>query len=109
MRQQLRAKAVETKNIDVALELPAWTKLLSFVGLIVNAPQRIFECAFACREISLRLASQPNVDFDQNLQDRLKENSRIRQFSSALNDYLAEAGGLPKDLSRRVDTLLFNV
>jgi hypothetical protein len=108
MRQQLRAKSVEAKNGDATLELPAWVKLLSFAGLIVDAPQRIFECAFACREISLKAVSPPSAGFDQRLQARLKDNTRIRQFSSSLNDYLTEAAGLPKDLARKADALLFD-
>ncbi len=109
MRQLLRAKTAETKNSGGTLELPAWAKLLSFSGLIVNAPQRIFECAFACREFALRAVSPPNAEFDQKLQEHLKDNSRIRQFSSSLNEYLTEAGGLPRDLAKRADGLLFDV
>jgi hypothetical protein len=109
MRQQLRAKAAEAKSGDAILELPAWSKLLSFAGLVIDAPQRVFECAFACREIALRAASPRNADFDQKLEGRLKSNSRIRQFSSSLSDYLTEAGGLPKDLAKRADELLFDV
>lgn len=107
MRQQLRARSVEGKKADTALELPAWPKLLAFAGLIMDAPQRIFDCAFVCREIALRACADRNGGFDQKLHKRLNGNPRIRQFSSSLNEYIIDAGGLPRDLAKIADAVLF--
>jgi hypothetical protein len=104
IRQQIREKAT-TENC--AVELPAWESLIAFAGLIVSSPQSILECAHICRELSIRAATGPNADFDELISARLKAKLRIRQFSVGLCDYLVAAGGLPKDLAKRVQSCLF--
>jgi hypothetical protein len=103
MRQQVGAKN------DATIELPAWDVLVSFVGLIVSAPQCILECAQVCREFSIRAAVGINPDFDKQLSERLRANSRLRQFCAGLSDYLVAAGPLPKDLAKRVQGDLFDI
>jgi len=105
-RQQIQDKA--TPNNVGPVELPAWDGLVSFVGLIVSAPQNILECAHVCRELSIRMVSSSDTAFDKALSERLKANSRIRQFSVGLSDYLVAAGKLPKDMATRVQTTLFD-
>jgi hypothetical protein len=105
IRQQMRERAVS--NDGALIELPSWDALVAFAGLIISAPQSIMECAYACREVSIRAASGPNPDFDKCLSGRLRSNTRVRQFSAALGDYLVSAGGLPKDLSKRAQDVLF--
>jgi len=107
IRQQMRDRAAIENG--TAVELPAWGALVTFAGFIVSAPQSILECAHVCREASIRVAAGPNSKFDEHLSYRLKSNTRIRQFSVALGDYLVNAGGLPKDLSKRAQVLLFGI
>jgi hypothetical protein len=104
IRQQLHDKVLVDGAVG-AVELPKWTDLVSFASLTVSAPQNVFECALVCRELAIRLATQSEKPFDAALTARLKSNTRIRQFSLALSDYLVDAGGLPKDLGRRVQQL----
>lgn len=107
IRQQMRDRAA-TEN-GTAVELPAWEALVAFAGLIVSAPQSILECAHVCREASIRAATGQNPDFEKQLLHLLKSNTRIRQFSAALADYLVIAGALPKDLSKRAQGVLFGI
>jgi hypothetical protein len=107
IRQQMRDRTL-TEN-GAAVELPAWDALVAFAGLIVSAPQSILECAHACREVSIRAAFGPHSNFDKHLSRRLKVNTRIRQFSTALGDYLATAGGLPKEMAKRVEDVLLGI
>lgn len=108
IRQQMREKSRSGNAAVTAIELPAWDALVSFAGLIVAAPQCIIQCAYACRELSIKVAHGDNPDFDKKLAERATENTRIRQFSSALGSYLVAAGGLPKDFSKRVDGIVFD-
>jgi len=105
IRQQMRNRAGAENGGPI--ELPAWDVLLSFAGLIVSAPQSILECAHVCREFSIRAAVGANADFDKRLAERLNTKPRIRQFSAGLSDYLVAAGGLPKDLAKRIQSNLF--
>jgi hypothetical protein len=107
IRQQMRDRAAAED--DTVVELPAWDALVAFAGLIVSAPQSILECAHVCREVSIRAVAGVNPTFDKRLSSRLKSSTRIRQFSAALGDYLAIAGGLPKDLAKRAQDVLFAI
>jgi hypothetical protein len=107
IRQQMRDRAFT--DYATPVELPAWDALVAFAGLIVSAPQSILVCAHVCRELSIRAASGLNPDFDKQLSHRLKSNARIRQFSVVLGDYLAGAGGLPKDLAKRAQDVFFGI
>src|ERR1700722_6085351 len=55
------------------VELPAWKALLAFAGLIVSAPQNVLDCAFVCRELSIRAAVGANEKFDKQISEKLKE------------------------------------
>jgi hypothetical protein len=107
IRQQMRDRAAIDNGATV--ELPAWDALVAFAGLIVSAPQSILECAHVCREVSIRAASGVNPNFDEHLSHHLKSSARIRQFSVALGDYLVSASGLPNDLAKRAQGVLFGI
>jgi hypothetical protein len=92
-----------------SVELPRWNELVSFAGLVVGAPQNIFECALICRELAIRCATTPNAQFDKALTARFKSNSRIRQFSLSLSDTLVAAGGLPSDMGKRVQDIFSSI
>ncbi len=109
MRQQMREKTAVDNPALGPVELPAWDKLLAFVGIVLSAPQSIFECAFFARELAFRVACGPNTTFDLELSRASSENSRIRQFSTGLTDYLVSACGLPKDLGKEVQALIFSL
>jgi hypothetical protein len=107
IRQQLHEKLnSESPN---PVELPKWNELVSFASLVVGAPQNIFDCALFCRELAIRCATKPEVQFDQALANRLKANSRIRQFGLALGDTLIAAGGLPGDMKKRIQEIFFQI
>ena len=105
VRQQLRERIAEDKDA-LHLDLPEWKHLVSFVGIIINAPQDIFECAYVCRELSLRFGTKPIEKFDQQLSKVLKTNGRVRQFTLALVEYLVLASGIPKETSKSVEAFL---
>ncbi len=107
IRQQMRERAAAENRGTV--ELPGWESLIAFVGLIVSAPQSILDCANVCRELSIRAAAGADATFDKRISNHLKTKSRIRQFSAGLGDYLVEAGALPKDLAKRMQSGLFEV
>jgi hypothetical protein len=106
IRQKMRERV--GADYEGPLELPAWPALLSFAGLIVSAPQNILECAHFCREVSIRTATGAEPEFDKRLSELVKVNSRVRQFIVGLSDYLVAAGSLPKDLAKRVHSILFD-
>jgi hypothetical protein len=106
IRKQLREKIGKDGGDAVALDLPSWEKLVSFVGFLIEAPQHIFVCADVCREISIRTGSVPNEELDKGLSESIKKNRRVRQYTLALSDYLVSAAGLPKDLGKRVGELV---
>lgn len=109
IRQQMREKASLGSGNQAAVELPSWDRLVSFAGLIVSAPQSVLECGYACREISMRFACGQNSNFDSRLAKHLESNSRIRQFAVALSEYLVTAGGLPRDMAKRMQKTLFEL
>lgn len=109
IRQQIRERYGFVNDVGSAISFPAWDSLLSFCGLIVSAPQCILECAFVCRELSIKLACHSNAEFDIRLSECVKDNTRIRQFSVALSEYLVAAGGLPKDLAQRTQDIVFKL
>jgi hypothetical protein len=106
IRQKMRERTGSEDGGTV--ELPAWDTL-AFAGLVVNAPQNVLSCADAYREISIRAASGANANFDKRLSEIFKAKSRIRQFSAALGEHLGAAGGLPKEMAKRVQEILFSI
>jgi hypothetical protein len=88
------------------VELPAWDDLVKFAGLVVGAPQNVFDCAQFCRELAIRNASEAQTTFDAELSQLLKKNDRIRQFSMGLCDYAVSAGGLPSDMAKECKKMI---
>jgi len=109
LRQQMRDRAAIDNQAVAAVELPAWDQLVAFVGLIISAPQSVFDCAHFCRELSFSLVCERDPKFDGRLSALVARNSRLKQFSVALADYLVAACGLPKDLARRVKDVVFAI
>lgn len=105
LRQQLHEKSGSESNNS--MDLPQWDSLVSFAGLLVSEPQSIFECAHLCRELSIRVAAGSDSTLDKSLSDRMAKNTRLRQYTSSLSDYLVDAGGLPKDFKKRVAKEIF--
>jgi len=109
IRQQIRDLMMKERapgeRVEIA-ELPAWDSLLSFSGHILSAPQYLIECAIVCREYAIRCSVGIKADEDKELFRRLRSNSRVRQFSLALGQYLVASSNLPKDFERRVNGLL---
>ena len=104
IRQQLRER-VKSNNADTA-ELPAWSLLLDFAGLTVNAPTGSLNGAHVFRELSIRVLSGPIAVHDKDLSLKFKSDNRLRQFTMAITEYVAKAGGLPKDMMTAVHSLL---
>lgn len=107
MRQQMREKAAADNPALGAVELPAWDKLVAYVGVVLSAPQSIFECASFLRELAFRLVCGPNPSIDLDLAKASSDNTRIRQFSVGLIDYLVAACGLPKVLGKAAQEEVF--
>lgn len=109
MRRQMRDKAAADNPALGAVELPAWDKLLAFVGVVLSAPQSIFECAYFSRELAFRVVCGSSAAMDIGLAKASSGNTRIKQFSIGLTDYLVVACGLPKDLGKAVQTEVFSL
>lgn len=106
MRQQMREKAAAENSNIAAVELPAWEKLVSFVGLVIAEPKSIFECAYFCRELAFRVACGADATFDIELTRVVTSNTRVKQFSVGLADYLISACGIPRDMGKKVQGLI---
>lgn len=106
LRRQLREKMAFSTGESPSLELPGWTEFVNFAGTVLSSPKDVFDCAHICREHSLRMVNTPDLDLDKILSKMLGENKRLRQFILSMNDYMVAAGGLPRDLGRRVQELL---
>ena len=108
IRQQIRSR-VESSGESRSIELPAWPTLLSFAGLVIGSPQSVIDCALVCRDLSIRVAAGTDPEFEKRLNQQIAGNVRIRQFTAALGEYLVAAGGLPTDLSKRLESILFDL
>jgi len=108
IRKQMREKSTTENRSQSAEEFPAWDRLVSFVGLVIAAPQSIFECAHFCREIAFRVACGSNATFDEELARIASSNTRVKQFSSSLSDYILAACGIPKDMGRAAESLILS-
>lgn len=109
MRQQMREKAAADNRGVGAVELPAWDALVAFVGIVLAAPQDVFECASFLREFAFRVACGRDIAIDAELAKVSLGNTRVRQFSTGLIDYVVAACGLPKDLGRVAQSELFSM
>jgi hypothetical protein len=106
IRQQMRDRSHSEQS---AVELPSWNLLVAFAGLIISSPQSVLDCAFVCREISLRTASGTNADFDKGLQKYVQNRPRVRQFTISLSDYLVAAGTLPKEFASSAQEIVLKL
>lgn len=106
IRQKMRELG-PAGEVEATVELPRWSTLVQFAGLVISAPQFLFGSALAAREFSIRSLSGTDIGFDANLQVLLKTNNRANQFISGLSGYLIQAAGLPSDLGRKVESILF--
>ncbi|QIR84492.1 hypothetical protein [Paracoccus sp. AK26] len=106
IRQALFENAIRSGIVAEAAaelqEFPAWKRLVGFAGLVISAPDDIFECALSCRELSIRQVARVDINFDQALRARFKQNDRLAQFISAAISYVTEACRLPKDLEKKM-------
>lgn len=105
IRQQLAGRG--SSNQDHFVELPAWPVLVNFLGITLDAPGAILDCAIACKEISLRFASGKAPLLDAVLSERLESEGRTVQFSVALGEYLTKGGNLPNDIQREIEATLY--
>lgn len=103
IRQEIRQRA---DAASVAQEFPAWDKLVSLAGLVITAPQEVFDCVGVCRDLAIRLACGKNIDHDKRLAASFIANRRARQFVMAVVDYMIAASGFPKDFSIRIQSEL---
>jgi len=108
IRKQLREKIGTENGPASSFDLPEWQRLVSFVGIIMSAPQEIFRCADVCRELSIRFGSGVSEEFDLLLAKSIRTNKRVRQFMLALSEYLIAASGIPKDLNSRIEKVLLS-
>lgn len=102
-RQQV-VKLAGRKTTDV----PAWSKLTNFAGLTVAAPKCLLACAHVYRELAIRSVVENVAVFDAALVDKFETDKRMRQFMLGMNDYLIDAAELPRDLGKRVESILLN-
>lgn len=107
IKQQIRER-LPNQNGNQTPELPAWDALVDFAGLQLSAPQHLMECAHVCREFSIREMLSRSESHDRRLAATLGQNSRVRQLSVALSDYLVAAGGLPTDFAKRVQRIVLS-
>ncbi|TPK75520.1 hypothetical protein FJ930_05360 [Mesorhizobium sp. B2-4-15] len=105
IRQQLASRSDASR--DNFVELPAWPNLVNFMGITLDAPGAILDCAIACKEISLRFASGSTPILDALLSERLESEGRTVQFSVALGEYLTKGGNLPTDMQREIEATLY--
>jgi hypothetical protein len=108
IRQQMRDRS-SVENGSPTVELPSWESMVSFAGLVVSSPQSILSCCYVCREIGIRAVTDGDEQFNNALKRKLADNNRIRQFTISLSDYLVSAGGLPRDMAKRVHAILFEL
>lgn len=103
LRQQLqRDRAGHESSVNAVVDFPAWDKLVSYFGLVVDAPQETFKCAHFCREVAFREAGSADSKFDAEMGSFVSRAPRAKQFSVGLVDYLVLACGLPRDLGTEV-------
>ncbi|WP_153065292.1 hypothetical protein [Xanthomonas campestris] len=101
MRQQLmRDRSPPDTVASSVVDFPAWDKLVSYFGLVIDAPQETFKCAHFCREVAFRATADPIESLDTSLSQFISSSPRAKQFSCGMIDYIVLACGLPRDLGR---------
>lgn len=103
VRQELRQKADPAGHPQ---DFPSWPKLVSFSGLVIAAPQDLFGCINACRDLAIRTVCGKLAEPEKRLSAMFRDNKRARQFVLGASDYLIAACNLPKDLTKAVDDQL---
>jgi hypothetical protein len=105
LRKQLSSKSNvrEDDNID----LPAWNELVRVLGVILDSPKSMYDCAFLCKEVALRCVSGRDLTIDAILDDRFKDEGRAVQYAAALGSYMTKAGNLPTDMQGEIDAALY--
>lgn len=103
IRQEIRQRA---ETATSAQEFPAWDRLVSLGGLVITAPQEVFDCVGICRDLAIRLACGSNEAHDRRLSASFASNRRARQFVMAMVDYMIAASGIPRDFSARIQAEL---
>ncbi len=105
LRQQLQKDRSGPESAAV-VDFPAWDRLVSYFGLVVDAPQETFKCAHFCREVAFREAGSADSRLDAEMASFVSGAPRAKQFSVGLVDYLVLACGLPRDLGKEVGARL---
>lgn len=103
IRQKIKSLS---KDQSGPAELPAWQKLVTYAGVTVSSPDSALDCAHVCRELSMRALVGENPSFDLHLKQRIANNKRVYQFLLGMAGYLVEAGALPTDMVRRVESAI---
>lgn len=98
IRQEIRQRA----DAGGVQEFPAWDNLVDLAGLVIAAPQEVFDCVGVCRDLAIRYACGKNPDHDKRLSASFTSNRRARQFIVALVEYMIAASGVPRDFSARI-------
>ncbi|MEC3886930.1 hypothetical protein [Xanthomonas campestris] len=107
VRQQLQKdRAGSDSSSSTVVDFPAWDKLVSYFGVVIDAPQETFKCAHFCREVAFREVSSPQPLLDAELSSFVSRSPRAKQFSVGLVDYLIQACGLPRDLGKAAESRL---
>lgn len=99
LEKSQRAGMAADTAVDLQ-EFPAWKRFVSFVGLVISSPNDIFDCAYICRELSVRRVSGRSPDFDAKINKHFDDNNRLTQFITAATSYVVEACRLPKDFEK---------
>lgn len=107
VRQQLLKDRTSGDSVSASVvDFPAWEKLVSYFGVVVDAPQETFKCAHFCREVAFREASARVENLDSGISKFIAASPRAKQFSVGLVDYVVQACGLPRDLGKTVNSRL---
>ncbi|WP_447896850.1 hypothetical protein [Stenotrophomonas acidaminiphila] len=107
VRQQLlKDRPTSDGGVVSSVDFPAWDKLVSYFGVVVDAPQETFKCAHFCREVAFRVASSPEPNLDLGIANFVSHSPRAKQFSFGMVDYIVVACGLPRDLGKVVGSNL---
>ncbi|KLK93934.1 hypothetical protein AA309_05485 [Microvirga vignae] len=106
LRRQMSELMPRDEKAKVPFELANWAKLVDFAGLVIAAPQSVFQCAHVCRELSIRSASGPVAQLDARIGETVRRNARTVQYIMALSSYFVGAANLPRDLAKAVEAEL---
>ncbi|WNH54489.1 hypothetical protein [Stenotrophomonas oahuensis] len=87
-------------STSLVVDFPAWDQLVSYFGLVIDAPQETFKCAHLCREAAFRVGGDRDALLDASVARYASNSPRAKQFSCGMIDYIVAACGLPRDLGR---------